>query len=203
MAKKTSKKEPKKQTEEKVKMGNEEKQAQKQAEKTKQDKSEQKAKKQEKATNESKDIQNDTFEKLKELQDKYIRLSAEFDNYRKRTLKEKAELLKTAGEETIIKILPVMDDFERAINSMEDAKDIEAVKHGINLIYIKFKEFLKQQGVSEIDAKEEEFNTDIHEAVTKIPAPDESLKGKVVEVIEKGYLLNDKVIRYSKVVVGE
>ena len=162
------------------------------------DHSEQKVKKEE-----SKELKDETFEQLKELQEKYIRLSAEFDNYRKRTLKEKAELLKTAGEETIIKILPVMDDFERAINSMDDAKDIEAVKNGINLIYLKFKEFLKQQGVSEIDAKEQEFNTDIHEAVTKIPAPNEDLKGKVVDVIEKGYVLNDKVIRYSKVVVGE
>ena len=142
-------------------------------------------------------------EKIKELTDKYLRLSAEFDNYRKRTLKEKIELTKTAGEELLKNILPVMDDFERGIQTINDANNITAIKEGIDLIYNKFKDFLNQNGVREIDAKEKEFNIDFHEAVTKIPAAKKDLKGKVVDVIEKGYTLNDKVIRYSKVVIGE
>ncbi len=142
-------------------------------------------------------------EKIKELTDKYLRLSAEFDNYRKRTLKEKIELTKSAGEELLINILPVMDDFERGINTINNANDITAVKQGIDLIYAKFREFLNQYGVREIEAKDKEFNIDYHEAVTKIPAAKKDLKGKVVDVIEKGYTLNDKVIRYSKVVIGE
>jgi molecular chaperone GrpE len=142
-------------------------------------------------------------EKINELTDKYLRLSAEFDNYRKRTLKEKIELTKSAGEELIRNILPVMDDFERALQTIESANEITAVKQGINLIYTKFKEFLNQYGVREIDANEKDFNIDFHEAITKMPVEKKDLKGKVVDVIEKGYTLNDKVIRYSKVVVGE
>jgi molecular chaperone GrpE len=142
-------------------------------------------------------------EKYEEINDKYLRLAAEYDNYRKRTLKERMELTKSAGEDILVNILPVMDDFERALGSIDQAKDIKAVKEGVLLIYNKFKEFLKQKGVKEIDAKEKEFDTDVHEAITKIPAPDEKLKGKVVDVIEKGYYLNDKVIRFSKVVIGE
>jgi len=142
-------------------------------------------------------------EKLKELNDKYIRLAAEYDNYRRRTLKEKMELAKSAGEDILVNILPVMDDFERGLESIDKAKEVDAIKEGVYLIYNKFKEFLKQRGVKAIEAKEREFDTDLHEAVTKIPAPEEELKGKVVDVIEKGYLLNDKVIRYAKVVIGE
>ncbi len=137
------------------------------------------------------------------MNDKYLRLSAEFDNYRKRTLKEKMELTKSAGEQILVNILPVMDNFERAMKSVEDAKDIEAVKEGIMHIYKNFAEFLKQNGVAEIDSSNAVFDTDLHEALTKIPAPSEELKGKVVDCIEKGYKLNDKVIRYAKVVVGE
>jgi len=142
-------------------------------------------------------------EKLEELNDKYIRLAAEYDNYRRRTLKEKMELAKSAGEDILVNILPVMDDFERGLESIDKAKEVDAIKEGVYLIYNKFKEFLKQRGVKAIEAKEREFDTDLHEAVTKIPAPEEELKGKVVDVIEKGYLLNDKVIRYAKVVIGE
>ncbi|MDK2977496.1 MAG: molecular chaperone GrpE [Bacteroidales bacterium] len=142
-------------------------------------------------------------EKIEELNDKYLRLAAEYDNYRRRTLKEKMELAKSAGEDILINILPVMDDFERGLASIDKAKEVDAIKEGVLLIYNKFKEFLKQRGVKEIEAKEKEFDTDLHEAVTKIPAPSEELKGKVVDVIEKGYLLNDKVIRYAKVVIGE
>jgi molecular chaperone GrpE len=130
-------------------------------------------------------------------------LSAEFDNYRRRTLKEKMELTKTAGEDIMLKILPVVDDFERAMVSMKEAKDCEAVLDGVTLIYNKFKDFLNLQGVKEIEAVNKEFDTDLHEALTKIPAPKKKLKGKVVDVVEKGYKLNDKVIRFSKVVVGE
>ncbi len=140
---------------------------------------------------------------ISELQDKYLRLSAEFDNYRKRTLKEKADLLKTASEASIVKILPIVDDFDRAISSIKAAQDIQAVKTGIDLIYNKLKESLFQQGLKEIEALNKDFNTDLHDAITKIPAPKKNLKGKVVDVIEKGYYLNDKVIRFSKVVIGE
>ena len=142
-------------------------------------------------------------EKLSESQDKYLRLSAEFDNYRKRTLKEKMELTKSAGESILNNILPVMDDFDRALQLMESAKDCESMKEGIDLIYSKFQEFLKTNGVKEIEAVNKEFDTDVHEAITKIPAPEKKMKGKVVDVIQKGYYLNDKVIRYAKVVVGE
>lgn len=140
---------------------------------------------------------------LQEQKDKYLRLSADFDNFRKRTLREKIDMTLQAGENIYVKILPVLDDLERAMKSIEEAKDLEAVKEGILLIYNKFEEYLNRQGVREIDAMHKEFDTDVHEAVTKIPAKDKKLKGKVVDIIEKGYYLNDKVIRYSKVIIGE
>ncbi len=140
---------------------------------------------------------------VKDLQDKYIRLMAEFDNFRKRSLKERMELLKSAGEETLVNVLPIMDDFERGLQVIDNAADVESVKLGVMLIYNKFKDFLTQRGVKEIEAMKMDFNIDLHEAITKIPAPEEGLKGKVVDVVQKGYCLNDKVIRYSKVVIGE
>lgn len=140
---------------------------------------------------------------LQEIKDKHVRLQAEFDNYRKRTMKEKMELVKTGGESVLINILPVIDDFERALTHFQEVKDEDPLKQGISLIYSKFQDFLKQNGISGIDAKEKDFDTDLHEAVTKIPAPTEELKGKVVDVIQKGYLMNEKVIRFSKVVIGE
>lgn len=139
----------------------------------------------------------------RDWQDKYMRLSAEFDNYRKRTLKEKVDLTKSANGDLLKDILPVVDDFERGRETIEKSDDIEGLKEGVHLIYNKFVEFLGKNGVKEIEAKETDFDIDFHEALTKIPAPTEELKGKVVDVIEKGYLLNDKVIRYAKVVVGE
>jgi len=142
-------------------------------------------------------------DKNAELQDKYLRLSAEFDNFRKRTHREKMDLVKTASEDLLIRILPVIDDIERGLLAVNTSQDLEAVKQGMNLIYSRFREFLHSNGIKEIEAMNQEFNTDFHEAVTKIPSPDESLKGKVVDVIEKGYYLHDKVIRYPKVVVGE
>ena len=142
-------------------------------------------------------------EKAKDWHDKYLRLSAEFDNYRKRTLKEKADLMRMANEELLKDILPVVDDFERGMDSMDKSDDVDALKEGVHLIHRRFIEFLKQKGVKEIEAKEQQFDIDFHEAMTKIPAPSEDLKGKVVDVIEKGYTLNDKVVRYAKVVVGD
>lgn len=142
-------------------------------------------------------------EKIAEFQNKYIRLSADFDNYRKRTLKEKIDLIKSANAEILLNLLPVMDDFERALKSMEDIKGCKEIKDGIDLIYNKFGEFLKSSGVIEIDAMHKKFDTDIHEAVTKIPAPAKKLKGKVLDVIQKGYYLNEKIIRYPKVIIGD
>ena len=170
---------------------------------------ESKEKKRKKTTSQSKK-EKTTKEKLQELEnkidelsDKYLRLSAEYDNYRKRTLKERMELIKSAGEDTLINFLPILDNIDRAKKSVDDAKDIEAIKEGINLIYKHILDFLTEKGIKEIESVGETFNTDLHEALTKIPAPEESLKGKVVDVIEKGYKLKDKVLRYAKVVVGE
>lgn len=142
-------------------------------------------------------------QKYNELNDKYLRLSAEFDNYRKRTLKERMELIKSAGEDILINFLPIMDNMQRAQKFAAESTEPEAVKEGINIIFKSLADFLTQRGIKEIEAAGSDFDTDLHEALTKIPAPDETLKGKVVDVIEKGYKLNEKVIRYAKVVVGE
>jgi len=142
-------------------------------------------------------------EKLAEMQDKYIRLSAEFDNYRKRTLREKMDLSKYAGESLLLNLIPIIDDFERALKHMDSATDSAALKGGIDLIYVKFSEFLKQNGVKEIEALNTNFNVDIHEAVAKTQVQEDDKKGKVVDVLQKGYYLQDKVLRFAKVVVGE
>lgn len=140
--------------------------------------------------------------KYEQLNDTYLRSRAEFENYRKRTLAEKAELIKNGGEKVLTNILGVIDDFERGLNALETAEDIEAVKEGMTLVYNKLQSFLKQNGVAAIDTKDQVFDTDLHEAITMIPAPDESMKGKVVDCVQKGYFLNDKVIRFAKVVVA-
>lgn len=140
---------------------------------------------------------------LEELKDKHLRLQAEFDNYRRRTLKEKAELISSAGEKVLKDLLPVIDDLDRAMESTATAQDVAAVREGLDLIVNKFQNFLKNNGVSEIKAKEQDFDADKHEAVTKFPAPSEDLKGKVIDVVQKGYTLNGKVMRFAKVVVGE
>lgn len=140
---------------------------------------------------------------IEEQKDKYLRLSAEFDNYRKRTMKEKAELILNGGEKSISSILPVIDDFERAIKTMETAKDVKAVKEGIELIYNKFMATLAQNGVKVIETKDQPLDTDYHEAIAVIPAPSEEQKGKILDCVQTGYTLNDKVIRHAKVVVGE
>jgi molecular chaperone GrpE len=142
-------------------------------------------------------------EKLAEMQDKYLRLSAEFDNYRKRTLREKMELSKYASEDMLLKLLPVMDDFDRAVSNIESSSDYIAMKNGIDLIYVKFNDFLKQNGVREIDSLNCPFDVDLHDAVAKLAVEEEDKKGKIIDVIQKGYYLQDKVIRHSKVVVGE
>jgi molecular chaperone GrpE len=138
-----------------------------------------------------------------EWKEKYLRLSAEFDNYRKRTLKERIDLTKYAGEETLKDLLPVVDDFERGLKNLEQAKDINAIKEGIELIYSKFKTFLTAKGLKEIDTTDGNFNTDYHEAITKIPVDDKTKSGKIIDVVQKGYMLNEKVVRFSKVVIGE
>jgi molecular chaperone GrpE len=143
------------------------------------------------------------LEKLAEMQDKYLRLSAEFDNYRKRTLKEKMDISKYAGEELLKDILPVMDDFERALKHMESSANYEGMKEGIDLIYVKLSDFLKRFGVREIESLNSNFNVDLHDAAAKVPVSEEDKKGKIVEVILKGYYLKDKVLRHSQVVIGE
>lgn len=140
---------------------------------------------------------------IEEQKDKYLRLSAEFDNYRKRTMKEKAELILNGGEKSLSSILPVVDDFERALKMMETATDVNAVKEGVELIYNKFMAVLAQNGVKVIETKDQPLNTDFHEAIAVIPAPSEEQKGKILDCVQTGYTLNDKVIRHAKVVVGE
>ena len=140
--------------------------------------------------------------KAEEINDKYLRLYSEFDNFRKRTAKEKIELMQSACEDVFKSILPVLDDFERAIKSNSETQDIKAVNDGVNLIFNKFKSTLTQKGLAEMNAVGAVFNADIHEAITNIPAPSEDMKGKVVEELEKGYSLNGKIIRFAKVVIG-
>ena len=142
-------------------------------------------------------------DQINELNDKYLRLYSEFDNYRKRTSKERLELFKTAGQDILTDLLPVLDDFDRAMQNMDSSDDTEAIQTGINLIYSKFKSILENKGLKHFKSIETEFDPEVHEAITKIPAPNKKLKGKVVDEIEKGYMLNDKVIRFAKVVVGE
>lgn len=136
------------------------------------------------------------------LNDKYLRLFAEFDNYKRRTQKERVELLQTAGKDVVVSLLPVLDDFERALKATENATEVSAIRDGIMLVQTKLKSILSQKGLKEVESINTVFDTDLHEAITKIPAPTDDLKGKVVDELEKGYTLNDKVIRFAKVVVG-
>ncbi|MCW8311704.1 nucleotide exchange factor GrpE [Sphingobacterium thalpophilum] len=140
---------------------------------------------------------------LAEAKDKYIRLSAEFDNYRKRTSKERVELIQSAGKDVIAKLLPTLDDFDRALQAMLTASDVEAVKTGMEIVNNKLRQTLSQLGLKEMDAVGQAFDPELQEAITTIPAPTEDLKNKVVDVIEKGYYLGDKVIRHAKVVIGQ
>jgi len=142
-------------------------------------------------------------EKIAEINDKYLRLYSEFDNFRKRTIKEKSDIYKTAGEDVIISIISIVDDFDRALKATEDTEENRAHREGLELIYNRFLNILKQKNVEEIECIGKEFDTDLHEALTKIPAASEDMKGKVIDAIEKGYTMNDKVIRFAKVVVGD
>lgn len=137
-----------------------------------------------------------------EWQNKHLRLYAEFDNFKRRTSKERLELLQIAGKEVIIDLLPILDDFERAQKSIESATDINAVKEGVKLVHLKLKNILVQKGLKEMEAIGTEFNPDVHEGITNIPAPSNDLKGKVLDELEKGYYLNDKLIRFAKVIIG-
>jgi molecular chaperone GrpE len=141
-------------------------------------------------------------EKIAELNDKYLRLYADFENYRKRMTKERVDLIKFASEEIFTQVIPVLDDFERAFRSMTEATDIKTIRQGEELIFNKFKNILTQNGLHEMKSVGEVFNPDLHDAVTNVPAPSEKMKGKVVDEVEKGYYLNGKVIRHAKVVVG-
>ena len=138
-----------------------------------------------------------------EERDKYLRLSAEFDNYRKRTLKEKAELIKNGAEKTLTAILPVLDDFERALKNMEASEETKAMKEGVELILNKFQKILGQEGLQKIETEGQAFDVDFHEAIALIPAPSEELKGKILDCVQTGYMLNDKVIRHAKVAVAQ
>lgn len=146
---------------------------------------------------------NEANEKIATLEDKYLRQVAEFDNYRKRTIKEKAEIIKNGGERAIESILPVLDDFERAISNMAKDENAAEILTGVELIYNKFTGILKQNGLQKIETEGADFNTDFHEAIALIPTPDENLKGKVLDCVQPGYTLNEKVIRHAKVAVGE
>ena len=146
---------------------------------------------------------NDLLKNFNDLNDRYMRMSAEFDNYRKRTLKEKMDLIQSGGSDVLKSILPVLDNVERAIKSMNESSDLEAVKDGVELIYKHFSEFLMQRGVTEIKTIGEVFDTDMHEAIAQMPAEKKKQKGKIIDVIEKGYKLNDKILRFAKVVVAK
>lgn len=178
------------------------------------EKVENQAEEQEEFTSANNDIENkeETVElsdlekkeiEYKELHDKYIRLFSEFDNFRKRTAKEKLDLMATAGGDIIKEMLPILDDFERAMSNNQEVQDIDSIKEGFTLIHNKLIHNLTNKGLKPMDSMNEEFDVNKHEALTQIPAPSEDLKGKVVDVIEKGYLLNDRVLRFAKVVVGQ
>lgn len=145
----------------------------------------------------------DAQKTIEEQHDKYLRLSAEFDNYRKRTLKEKAELIRNGGEKTLTAILPVIDDLERALKTMEASDEAKAMRDGVELIYNKFLKVLHQEGLQKIETEGKEFNTDYHEAIALVPAPSEEVKGKILDCVQTGYTLNEKVIRHAKVVVAQ
>lgn len=140
---------------------------------------------------------------LEKSQKEYLFLMAEFDNYRKRTVKEKAELIKNGGEKAMLGLLPVIDDFERAIDAIDKSSDVDSLKEGVDLIYNKFMKYLESQQVKPMESTGTDFDADVYEAVTTFPAPDESMKGKVIDTVQKGYTINEKVLRHAKVVVGQ
>ncbi len=160
------------------------------------------AESQENNTTSANEAVRDFEAELKEKDDKYLRLYAEFENYKRRTSAERIELFKTAGQEIMLAMIPVLDDFERALKAMETATDISSVKEGIELVSHKFKNTLVSKGLKPMESVGQPFNADLHEAITNIPAPTEDMKDKVIDEVEKGYYLGEKVIRYAKVIVG-
>jgi molecular chaperone GrpE len=142
-------------------------------------------------------------QQLEAQQKEYLLLMAEFDNFRRRTLKEKQELIKNASEKAMVELLPVVDDFERALDAMSKSGDVDALAEGVNLIYTKMVKYLEQQGVKPIESTGKDFDPDLFDAITTFPAPDESMRGKVVDTTTKGYMINDKVLRHAQVVVGQ
>jgi len=142
-------------------------------------------------------------EELEEMRDKYLRLFAEFDNFKKRSLKEKVDMSKKAGAEVLLALLPVLDDFDRAKKNAEDPDNEEYFSEGVELVYQKLQQILKQQGLTPMDTEDREFNPEFHDAIADIPVEDESMKGKIIDFIEKGYMLNDRILRHAKVVVGK
>lgn len=161
-------------------------------------------------TQQTENVCEDVEKKAEELQQEldkqkkeYLFLMAEFDNFRKRTLREKSEIIKNAGENVLKGLLPIMDDFERGLKAAENSPEADSVKEGVNLIYNKFKKYLNQHGVKEFDADDDTFDADKHEAISVVPVPDEDKKGKILDTVEKGYTINDKVLRHAKVVVGQ
>lgn len=160
---------------------------------------------QQQEVNEDQDVEvaQTTEEKYAELNDKFLRLYSEFDNYRKRTNKEKIELISSASGVLLKDLVPVLDDFERAIVNNEETNEVSALKEGFHLIYTKFKSVLESKGLKQMHTKGEAFDSELHEAIANIPTPDKDLKGKIIDEVEKGYYLNDKLIRYAKVVVGQ
>lgn len=164
----------------------------------------------EKVSQEAENACEDAEKKIADLEEQvakekkeYLFLMAEFDNFRKRTLKEKSEIIKNAGENVLKGLLPIMDDFERGIKAAEATPEGDSVKEGVKLIYNKLKKYLEQNGVKEIDPSDDTFDTEKHEAISVVPVPDEDKKGKILDTIEKGYMINDKVLRHAKVVVGQ
>lgn len=154
-------------------------------------------------TEDKTELTNTAEAKLARLEDTHLRLMAEYDNYRKRTLKEKSDLIRNGGEKVLIDLLPVVDDLDIALANIDKATDIEAIKEGIRLIHAKFVDYLSRQGVKAIETNEADFDEELHEAIATFPAPDESLKGKIIDSVKKGYKLHDKVIRHAHVVVGQ
>jgi molecular chaperone GrpE len=153
----------------------------------------------EKLTRENEELKAQVEKEKKE----YLFLMAEFDNFRKRTMREKSELIKNGGETAFKGLLPIVDDFERAMKASENSEGADALREGMELIYKKLKKYMEQNGVKEMDPEDREFDADRHEAISAVPVPDETLKGKILDTVEKGYMINDKVLRHAKVVVGQ
>ena len=154
-------------------------------------------------TQSTENTNNEEVSEISELKDKYLRLFAEFDNYKKRTARERLDLIRTASEDLVVKLLPVLDDFDRAKKNADDPNSSESFSEGVSLVYQKLHQILESKGLKAMDTDETEFDPELHEAITKVPVQDEKMKNRIIDHIEKGYFLNDKIIRHAKVVIGE